>query len=589
MNKFDGKKKDAIFHIIFAVSLIFLLLLPFVHINVRCIPYIFNDEFGYWASAAKFAGLDWSDTFSKIPYYSYGYGLILSILVRLFENMGTAYKVAIIFNGVWLALSYIFLYKSARIIFKSISKFIILIFSFVVVLFSSNIAEINYTWPEVFLFMLFTLCFYLIVLYIEHPNRSKAVLLTIIIVGTYYTHQRTLGICLAVIVLHFLLFLLKRITRKELLCFFLTLGICFIIGNIIKADIINSIWSTSDTVSSNNFSGQASKLATIFSAEGIIKLFFSFIGKIYYVFAATFLIVPFAIYTIFDKWIFSKKKLQFTNEFFIGIFLLLVFLFTIGINTIAMINPGNVTHIVYGRYIDNILGVYLLLGIIAIYKKCISLKQNIVLIILFFFISISVDNAVKYFQLKYRAAINSIGISYIVEQDYIEIWKGLIFVLGIWFFLQIIRKIFEKRRKVLVVVMSSCMILTFLVVGSNAYQTFELDWWDAARSSETCAKIIMDLEKKNNSSIEIYAIMEDSGYPLRYTGNGVQFLLKDTTVNSISILESKGIKWPDESIIIEATGRQTIQGFEIIYQDSTYQLSVPKNSQLYDLAMNNNF
>ena len=78
---------------IYRCIVIFLLIIPFLHISVRSLPYVYNDEFGYWVSAAHMVGMDWSEVFSIIPYYSYGYGFILALITSpAFLMMYSAYK-----------------------------------------------------------------------------------------------------------------------------------------------------------------------------------------------------------------------------------------------------------------------------------------------------------------------------------------------------------------------------------------------------------------------------------------------------------------------------------------------------------------
>ena len=581
---FLKEKSTKIIVISLILGFLFFLVLPLLHIQVRSVPYIFNDEFGYWATAANFAGYDWSNTFSKIPYYSYGYGLILMPLILLSPNMMIAYKMALMLNGVWLGLSFIFMYKSAKQLFIETNQFILILASFTATIFSSNIAEVNYTWPEVFLFFLFTLSVYFVILLVKNPSKLKLSLVGIITAFSYFVHQRTLGICIATILVIFLLRLLKKVNTKQVLFFFIPLIVFVILFSLIKADVISSIWKNGDLVSTNNFSGQAQKVASIFSIEGIKKLILSFGGKIYYIFGATYFIVPLSIISIFTRWIFPNKKLEIDSHFLVGTFLILSFLFSIGINCISLITPGNITHIVYGRYTDNLLGIFLLIGILELYNYGVNVKKNVCLVLLFLVLSILVNYSVGYFNLRYRAAINSIGISYIVEQDYIEIIKGIVFVVGFWTMLQLIRKILINNKNLLFVCMSLSLTATFIVVGINAYNAFELDWSDAAQSSEKCYEIISNLEEEANFDIGVYAIMEDEGYPLRYTGNGIQFLLKDKPVFSISQKEAFEKKWDDNAVIIASARTEVLEGFYTIYNDGTYELMVPINSGLENVA-----
>ena len=59
---------------------------------------IYPDEFGYWASAARVLGYDWSKIASLGSYYSYGYSILLIPILFLFHNPVAAYRAAIVVN-----------------------------------------------------------------------------------------------------------------------------------------------------------------------------------------------------------------------------------------------------------------------------------------------------------------------------------------------------------------------------------------------------------------------------------------------------------------------------------------------------------
>ena len=89
------KKKDTYFIVLLGISLLLIYLFKIDSLNTIC---VIGDEFGYWASGAYFAGLDWGDVACFNPYYSYGYGLWLSLIIKFFDDSILAYKVAIILN-----------------------------------------------------------------------------------------------------------------------------------------------------------------------------------------------------------------------------------------------------------------------------------------------------------------------------------------------------------------------------------------------------------------------------------------------------------------------------------------------------------
>lgn len=168
-NKLEQKRVQKIFVVCFAIILA---LLPLTHMFSRTIPYIYNDEFGYWATAAHIRGYDWSNVFQNISYYSYGYGVILSVFLFLFQDTGAAYIAAVGLNAVWLVGSYICLLAIAKRMAPERGILFRAILAFACTVYSNNVTQSFYTWPENFLFFLFCLIVYLLYAIREKPTLS---------------------------------------------------------------------------------------------------------------------------------------------------------------------------------------------------------------------------------------------------------------------------------------------------------------------------------------------------------------------------------------------------------------------------------
>lgn len=72
---------------------------------------IYPDEFGYWASAAKAVGYDWTEVASLGSYYSFGYSVLLIPLLKLFRNGVTVYRAAVAVNMILMCLSVPVIYQ----------------------------------------------------------------------------------------------------------------------------------------------------------------------------------------------------------------------------------------------------------------------------------------------------------------------------------------------------------------------------------------------------------------------------------------------------------------------------------------------
>ena len=69
------------------------------------IQYIGGDEVGTIASAAYFAGYDWSETMSMHKYYGFGYSLLMAPLFMIFDNVTIIYGGMLVCNGILSAAS----------------------------------------------------------------------------------------------------------------------------------------------------------------------------------------------------------------------------------------------------------------------------------------------------------------------------------------------------------------------------------------------------------------------------------------------------------------------------------------------------
>lgn len=183
-----------------------------IFVNDTGIIYILGDEYGYWANAAYFAGYDWSATVSKIPYYSYGYSLLLVPLFKIFVNTSTMYKVAVIMNGIMGSISFLLCYDIAKKLLKNCNINIILSISFFISMYPTYILYSHITMSECLLMLLFWILSWCFVDLSNETSIYKFVVIGVISSYIYIVHQRTLGILIASITVAFIMKILKKIT-----------------------------------------------------------------------------------------------------------------------------------------------------------------------------------------------------------------------------------------------------------------------------------------------------------------------------------------------------------------------------------------
>jgi len=365
--------------------LVFLALFVFMvhvwHVTEIGIFSVLDDEFGYWGIAAYFAGLDWSDAISEIPYYSYGYSLLLIPLFWIFDNPVYMYKAGIILNGILISSSFLLCYDMAKKLLKNVNMYILMGISFAIAMYPAYLAYSSIAWPEcllIFIFWLLTWCF--LDLGQESAN-YKFFLIGFLSIYMYTVHQRALGILIASILVVLIMKILKNINYKQLLLTFLPIVILLCIHVYIKEIVQSNLWLVSNGSLTNDYSAQVGKLIQLMSIDGLIRALRAFAGQFFYIGAASFLIAYFGLVElakIIGKAIRTATKNRqleslFEEPYFnLYAFLCIAFLLSIAINIVFMINPTRLDHLFYGRYIEMLIGPLILLGLVFFIRNGIN-------------------------------------------------------------------------------------------------------------------------------------------------------------------------------------------------------------------------
>ncbi len=334
---------------------------------------IIGDEFGYWSSGAHFSGLDWSDVASYNSYYSFGYGFWLAIILKLCGNSILAYRAAIILNSCFVLGIYIlFVIFSIKFI-GVVNKYKAYFVSFIVSLFSGLYFSSQSTQCETILAFFYVLEVFLLACYLKDAQIKKLLLLSINTIYLYCIHQRALIIIIALLLV-LLLHAVFDHTKFKNLIVFIVLGACgLLIGIILKSDILECVYLNGVAVSSNNYSGQVSKIQMLFSLSGIKLFLKGILGKLYYMGASSFGLVYFGILFLFievkNGILKLKNRVEADHRFLFALFNLLVVAGIAAIATIQLLDNKRTDTLIYGRYSEFIMLPLILLGVYYIYEK----------------------------------------------------------------------------------------------------------------------------------------------------------------------------------------------------------------------------
>lgn len=529
MDKTSDKRKCWSIRIFQISLLLFIAAFVIWSRNSRSLPYIYNDEFGYWMTPAYLEGLPWQSVCESIPYYSFGYGFVLWIIMRICPSSAVAYDISIYLNILWLILIYLLMKYILKNVFHIRHDLLIVTIAGVSTLFPGVLAESGYSWPECFLGFLFLFQLWLFYKACSSQNELYLSILGLVSAFSYFVHQRTLGILLAVSLVVILMSVFKKISKKGVILYIISVCVILYLGLSFKKSLIADMWESSATVAGNNMEGQVSKVFSLFSVDGLVDFILSISGKIFYIFAATFCLAPFAFFRMAKKLLnIIKLKGDFSILDWFTLVLLLATVFSLFINTVSMLIPYNITQVYYGRYIDNLLTIWIAIGFFEIYNEPPHLKEVVWFLIVYIGLAIDVKLQTKFYGLRWQAAINSAATAYLAEKEYFEAKKAMIIPSLMWLILS--RK--YKNPKNAILVPSIVMALMYTAISYSTIVKFNLDWINASLENQEIANVLK--QSTDEEGFRVFAYYDEDGtFPQRFSGNGIQFLLSNCPVEML--------------------------------------------------------
>lgn len=549
---------------------------------------VLNDEFGYWGIAASLAHYDWKNLMGLTPYYGFGYPFILGGLLWTGMSMVSAYKIAIIFNVLMLIFSYLLAVYCGRKLFPEINSKIIIIGSFIVICYSNTIFQSQIAWAETYLYFLFWCLLALVIAIQQKCTILKMVLLAAVAGIMFMTHQRTLGILIALGITLIMIFFCKRpqIKVSHFFCFVITAVVMYLLYKNIKTMIQTNYWSDSVLGQINDFTLTTTSVVNSLSMNSVINLFEGVGGKAFYFLTSGGILFFIGIWEILsevktDILKFCKGKNELKWKTIIYIFILLAFLSALGISVLFMIN--NYTRLdlaVYGRYIENTIGPILLIGIISIWSKGLNAKKIICFCVSVGISGIITESFIAKVSSNNFVDVSSVGASiYFGNYDkYIAVCAmsvvAILIAFGIYWL--------NRYSKTLYIILSAC------IVGANWLYVADTVAANVVISQQTFRKRdnfdIAEMLKASEVT-DIYFIqgVDQFAFEVKY----LQFWIPDITIHVISEEELKDI--PDDSIWIYENSTKKDKKFRqdaCIVRNAAYTIATQKDSIWADKIKN---
>lgn len=349
---------------------------------------VYPDEFGYWASAAQWLGYDWADVASLGYYYSFGYSLILAPILWLFHDSIMAYRAAVFINMSLQCVSVGLLWGIFRRLYcplvcneeeERIRKKQIAFAVGAAVFYPAWTFYMQMTLTEALLAFLYVfICYQFVLLLEDWKTRNvimRLLLLSIAFLYLYFVHMRTVGVVAAAVLVMVLYLWHKPEYRRFLLIVGAVLLVGTVIGVWIKKAVTESVYAAADVerLAVNDYTGKLRVLKELLTFEGIKLFLESCAGKLYYLGMASFgLFYPAAgvcikrtaalLQRIFHRDAAEEKR---TADWFCC-FLLLTMLGQFCVIAVSVRGSWRLDSIIYGRYNEYLLPVFLGIGILEL-------------------------------------------------------------------------------------------------------------------------------------------------------------------------------------------------------------------------------
>lgn len=370
--------------IIYSVYILLILFGVYAYgIKKICCFTLFPDEFGYWASAANMAGYDWSEMTALGYYYSFGYGFVLLPVLKLFPDGIAAYRAAIGLNVILTGISFWLIQGIMKELFPKTNEVERAFLGGIAIFYPSWIFYMQMTMAETLLMFLFTVSIRLLILLIKNPGNLAAAVLALLLSYMYSVHMRMAGVALSCVIV--LLFWGKERpdVRKYVVAFLGTLILAAVLAVWYKQHTILEVFPYvgQKALKTNDYGGIWGKFTEIFSSKGIAHLGVGVVGKLFYIGLASF---GFAIWGMIGclkgtAVLFGKKEAD-ASEFckWIALFMFLAVGSEVLISTIYMVREENIDSLIYGRYIDFLVPILMIIGICTLKESRNFIKLSLV-------------------------------------------------------------------------------------------------------------------------------------------------------------------------------------------------------------------
>lgn len=374
INKSAIKKNTRLYTFVKWTLFLLIIILIIPRLNHSKFPGTSTDEFGYLYHAARFVGWNWDNLVEYYPFYGAGISILWLPSFLLFSNNPEFLYQSIVFiNAILLAISFWISLKCADNLFPDWNEWIKLFSCFCIVFYPSNYFYAREALPETLLYLLF---WTMILALIKFIDSYKIKWLLVVSVTSGYmilVHLRTAGLLIALTIFLIYFFLFNKISLSKFVPYLLIITSSGIALILIQQNYYQNLGGANAANVQNTQISITNMLETIIT--NLISSGIGCSGHIFYYLLAGGLVFFFAMLFLAKKSIhylrssIKNKKSCITNE---SIFLFLIFAFIINFVAFYVTPHEYIARLdvaLYGRYMENFMGPFLLCGLYCLTKK----------------------------------------------------------------------------------------------------------------------------------------------------------------------------------------------------------------------------
>ncbi len=356
--------------IVFTAALLFCFVIHMLLIK-QGVNWYCVDIDGYLCHAATFSGRDWSGVFSHAGrFYSWGYSVLLTIPMILTGNTTVVYYFAIVCNAILCCGILIVCYMLAKQVAPDVNRYLLLLCSTAVSLYSSYIFQGAVMLAEIYLYFFVLLGVFCLLQYIKTDRLVWGILSGFLVGYMYIIHNRAVGIVVAYVIVAVAFGIKSKSWKRTAIMLFPLLLMLLLNHGVVQ--YLNAHEKNGTSYTMNTYGAYTKKLSKNIHFYTFISIMQCVMGECWYALIGTFGMSGVGVYSIIKRTYYSWKDREDIGIWYA--FLIFMILGTLAVSVLGtmpsapMGETGRYDLYIYGRYWEMVFGVLILFGLLECCK-----------------------------------------------------------------------------------------------------------------------------------------------------------------------------------------------------------------------------